>query len=180
MTIGTELIQAERIRQIESEGWSAAHDDEYDKSELALVACCYASPVRLYEIKNFGFNSILFQDPYPSDWSRNWDKRLSFDTNKKDDTENILVPDPETYSEEQRLDLLVKAGALIAAEIDLFGRKYEKIIQPYYHKMKSITRSESPFCEACKEEQCCVDPDGTCEMIRIYLKGKNNNPSVRA
>lgn len=30
----------------------------------------------------------------------------------------------------------------------------------------------NPFCEACKEKDCLISNDGTCEMIRIYLKAK--------
>ncbi len=172
MTIGTDLIQAERERQIEGEGFTSSSDDGYKKGELAAVACCYATPVKLYTNKTFADNSITFKDPYPGSWSVDWDKRLSYG-NGGEDPDCLRVADPSSYTEEQRLDLLVKAGALIAAEIDRFGREYNKIIQPYYHRMKSIVKSDNPFCTACKEEHCCVDPDGTCEMIRIYLETKS-------
>lgn len=32
------------------------------------------------------------------------------------------------------------------------------------------TGSENPFCEHCKEPDCAVSLDGTCEMIRRYLE----------
>lgn len=34
-------IQDERRRQIEDEGWAAAHDDQHMRGELALAAGCY-------------------------------------------------------------------------------------------------------------------------------------------
>jgi hypothetical protein len=36
-------IAAERMRQIESEGWSAEHDDEHRGGELALAGAAYAT-----------------------------------------------------------------------------------------------------------------------------------------
>ena len=35
-------IADERLRQIEIEGWSASHDDEHSKGELAVAGACYA------------------------------------------------------------------------------------------------------------------------------------------
>jgi hypothetical protein len=35
-------IAAERLRQTEAEGWSAEHDDEHNRGELAAAAGCYA------------------------------------------------------------------------------------------------------------------------------------------
>lgn len=32
--------------------------------------------------------------------------------------------------------------------------------------------SLNPFCLACKEQDCLVNTDGTCEMIRVYLAAK--------
>jgi len=29
---------------------------------------------------------------------------------------------------------------------------------------------DNPFCNNCKEKHCCVSLDGTCSMIRVYLK----------
>jgi hypothetical protein len=39
-----ELIAAERKRQIEEEGWTAEHDEQWKKGELAKAAMCYAMP----------------------------------------------------------------------------------------------------------------------------------------
>lgn len=41
---GSDLIAAERQRQLDSEGWSPEHDDEHDQGELAAAAAVYAMP----------------------------------------------------------------------------------------------------------------------------------------
>ena len=46
ITKGVELIAAERIRQIEKEGFDGVHDDEHKNNELVLAAMCYAEPNR--------------------------------------------------------------------------------------------------------------------------------------
>jgi hypothetical protein len=94
MKTGVERIAAERQRQIEAEGWTAAHDDEHEDGELALAAALYASPVPLYARHRSGHH----YDPWP--WSEDWDKRGTT----------------------SRLRALEKAGALIAAEIDRLTR----------------------------------------------------------
>jgi hypothetical protein len=35
---------------------------------------------------------------------------------------------------------------------------------------KHVTVAESPFCDNCKEQDCEVSLDGTCAMVRRYLK----------
>ena len=39
---GVERIAAERRRQFEQEGWSAAHDDKHSDGSLALAGAAYA------------------------------------------------------------------------------------------------------------------------------------------
>lgn len=120
---GAERIAAERTRQIEEEGWTAEHDDQHTNGELALAACCFATPIRLYA-QYYGPGTVCFYDPWPDWWDDGWDKRLRY--GERRDNPNNMVPDPDTYSFEERLDLLVKAGALIAAEIDRSVREEEK------------------------------------------------------
>ena len=31
---------------------------------------------------------------------------------------------------------------------------------------------DNPFCEHCEEPDCCISFDGTCALIRVYLKAK--------
>ena len=88
---GIELIATERKRQMEIEGWTPEHDKQHDSGELARAAACYAfEAVSLptIDVKRFIY------DNWP--WSRKWWKPTPDDTIRQ----------------------LVKAGALIAAEID--------------------------------------------------------------
>ena len=84
---GTELIAAERMRQINEEGWTPEHDTHHTGDDLALAAACYATPARCRA-------GISVPPLWP--WRREEWK-----------------PEPD-----DRVRELVKAGALIAAEID--------------------------------------------------------------
>lgn len=90
MSNGCELIRAERQRQIEAEGWSQERDCEVHAwGQLAEAAACYA----------LGKNTVYGSAGgwvYLWPWDKRWWK-----------------PTPES-----RIKELVKAGALIAAEID--------------------------------------------------------------
>lgn len=90
---GIELIAAERQRQIEQEGWTDEHDDAHPAGELALAGMCYAGHASL-SLSGHAQDAI----PSPWPWSANWWKPA----------------DP--------LRDLVRAGALIAAEIDKLQR----------------------------------------------------------
>jgi hypothetical protein len=92
MTTGTDLIAAERQRQIEVEGWTPEHDQtEQLPDDLALAAACYALPI---EDRHLVGNPPI---PHIWPWAARWYKPVPND----------------------RIRELVKAGALIAAEIDL-------------------------------------------------------------
>jgi len=56
---------------------------------------------------------FAFGDPWPWEWRA--DKRYDYSTKGG-------LPDPLKLTKPQRIDLLVKAGALIAAEIDRLQR----------------------------------------------------------
>lgn len=91
---GVELIAEERQRQIEVEGWTAEHDAKHTDNSLALAAICYADPNVYYHQEN---GIIRHRIP-----NKFWPKRL-----------NICWFKPK-----DRIRDLIKAGALIAAEID--------------------------------------------------------------
>lgn len=93
---GIELIAAERQRQIEVEGWTPEHDDGHVHGELAWAAASYALASSLN-----GFNDWVRHLIHDRLWpfSRAWWK-----------------------PSEDRIRNLVKAGALIAAEIDRLQR----------------------------------------------------------
>lgn len=107
---GCALIAAERKRQIEEEGWTAEHDDSHGCGEMAMAAACYATLFPLYEQQHFA-NEVHYVDPWP--WDERWDKR------PRDG--NVLLCNRDV-SVEERIGQLVKAGALIAAEIDRLQR----------------------------------------------------------
>lgn len=89
---GIAAIAAERQRQIEQEGWTPEHDDEHGNWEMAAAAAAYAFSAATY-------GRYLAADPlgfWP--WDVSWWK-------------------PKGPRED-----LVRAGALIAAEIDRMDR----------------------------------------------------------
>lgn len=93
---GIELIAQERQRQIDQENWQAEHDDSWVNGELALAAMVYCIPFEQRVIKN----PLKFDAPQGWPWAEQWYK-----------------PEPN-----DRIRELVKAGALIAAEIDRLQR----------------------------------------------------------
>lgn len=101
MPTGAELIVAERVRQIQEEGWTPEHDDEHGEGQIAWAAVCYAAPEQVYTVTLGADGNPHYMDPWP--WNREWDKRGKVD----------------------RVRDLVKAGALIAAEIDRILRAQE-------------------------------------------------------
>ena len=95
MTEASHALLRERKRQIEKEGWLPNHDDEHDRNELGYAASCYADP-------SFINDGDLNYAP-PKDWP--WE-----DGSWK----------PKTYKEN-----LIRAGALILAELDRLNRLEE-------------------------------------------------------
>lgn len=91
---GAEMIAAERQRQIEREGWTAEHDDEHEWGELARAGACYADHTAAM------LEGQETDDPHPF-----WPWR----------TED-WKPTSDPIRD------LVKAGALLAAEIDRLSR----------------------------------------------------------
>ena len=35
-----------------------------------------------------------------------------------------------------------------------------------------MDKQDNPWCDACQEEHCIVSLDGTCAMVRVYLRAK--------
>lgn len=92
-TVGIALIAAERRRQIEVNDWTPEHDDQHTGGELATLACYYALPCHPDEAE------CLF----PAGWDEKGMKREGDEFQPSDHD-------------------LVKAGALIAAELDRRAR----------------------------------------------------------
>jgi len=95
---GAELIFAERMRQIKEEGWTEEHDDRHQDAELAWAACYYAMPCPK------AFRDVIVPPlaMFPDNWDESYAKRRGYYDRVRD---------------------LVKAGALIAAEIDRLRRE---------------------------------------------------------
>lgn len=92
---GIEAIAAERQRQIDEEGWTPAHDDRHGAGEMASAAACYAAyrgDTSPQELMGADVIGILW--PFEAAWWKPKDRRRD----------------------------LVRAGALIAAEIDRLDR----------------------------------------------------------
>src|SRR5688500_12055373 len=115
-TNGAALIAAERRRQIDVEGWSPEHDDKHEKDELAHAAAVYAwpSPRPVFVKKAWPWDFKWWKPTLPGGsgttypWGREMDRGFPH------------------FSAAQwrgaRIRDLVKAGALIAAEIDRLQR----------------------------------------------------------
>lgn len=90
---GIELITEERKRQIDVKGFNWRHDDEHYTHQLSDAAIVYAAPAPLrYKVMEW----------WP--WDTSW------------------LKEDKTFTTEGRIRELVKAGALIAAEIDRLQR----------------------------------------------------------
>ena len=87
---GSDLIAAERRRQQAVENWSADHDDKHTTGELIDASLCY-----IYASINLG-HPAMKKPPREWPWSDEWWKP----------------------NHESEIPNLVKAGALLAAEID--------------------------------------------------------------
>lgn len=98
---GVALIRAERLRQVAVEGWSPEHDDEHDGGALATAASCYVRITKYQWVLGNNEGTVEYRLPagWPREWGPEWWKP------SKDPIRN-----------------LVKAGALIAAEIDRLQR----------------------------------------------------------
>lgn len=92
-------IASERQRQVATEGWTSEHDDAHDMGEMANAAACYAlTPIRRAWSVPYHGSLLIWLWP----WSRGWWK-------------------PAKRPSERRREL-IKAGALIVAEIERLDR----------------------------------------------------------
>ena len=60
---GAQRIADERLRQVEKEGYTAAHDADHAEGALALAAACYAAPDTVYVRREYTNGSIAFEEP---------------------------------------------------------------------------------------------------------------------
>ena len=95
-------IAAERQRQIDAEGWSADHDDGHDNRELATAAACYCLGLSHVEAATSTETLRVSASVRLWPWDMSWWKLKG-----------------------RRRDL-VRAGALIIAEIERLDRETAK------------------------------------------------------
>ena len=93
---GAGLIAMERKRHVAEEGYDAEHDACHEGGELAIAAACYA--VNDTDANCLHVGCGMVEDAWP--WDKKFDKR----------------------GKQDRIRELVKAGALVAAEIDRLQR----------------------------------------------------------
>lgn len=110
MSKAADDVTSERLRQQSVEGFDTTHDDDHIDGSLALAAACYAAPHRIYVKQDYA-DRVSFVDPWP--WDQCWDKRPY---------EGNMVRSNGAKGEKHRRKLLVKAGALILAEIERIDR----------------------------------------------------------
>jgi hypothetical protein len=93
---GAEMIAAERERQITNEGWTPDHDSHHDRDQLLGAANCYLGAVALRRVgePNGRIRQLLGLIPEGWPWQ------------------------PFLFKPKNDVRDLVRAGALIAAEID--------------------------------------------------------------
>lgn len=99
MANGSQLIADERARQVMEEDWTPEHDDDHHKGELSAAAIVYAKAA--YKQVAFGTLPDMFASEEGRDWP--WDSTW-------------WKPSQDPVCN------LIKAGALIAAEIDRLQR----------------------------------------------------------
>lgn len=108
-TVAGLAVLAERKRQVEAEGWTAEHDDQCGSLELAEAAACYALAPPWLDIWDDEKQAMKKWQPtcppaWP--WALSWWKPRS------------------------RRENLVRAGALILAEIERIDRAMAKQVAP--------------------------------------------------
>ncbi|MBB1601250.1 hypothetical protein [Variovorax sp. UMC13] len=91
-------VAAERVRQMLAKGWTYEHDDEHVQGEIAALAAYYAMPpaARDWPAAETGYGDTFGQAIVPSGW--------------------------EAKANDDRRRELVKAGALVCAEIERLDR----------------------------------------------------------
>ncbi len=98
---GIARIAQERRRQIDSEGWAPGHDDVHTRGELVAAAACYVWAAQQQITQRDVTWRMQMNGPFNWPWEPTWWKP------SEDPVRN-----------------LVKAAALIAAEIDRLTRAH--------------------------------------------------------
>lgn len=135
---GAALIAAERARQIEAEGWAPEHDDQYTDGELTRAATFYAQAARIAAYAEEGAARLrAFVDRHFPGGDRHADALTDVAAMRhdpvghhwgRDRAGRVKPPDGWPWAPEwwkpsnDPVANLVRAGALIAAELDRLAR----------------------------------------------------------
>ena len=104
---GINDVASERMRQIEVEGFSAARDDQYEGGTLAVAGACYGVHAA-WSLSGDGAGQVLEGVPQWWPWG------------------------PDTWNPSDPRSNLVKAAALLIAEIDRYDREHDAKSRVYY------------------------------------------------
>lgn len=107
MTKAAADVLAERRRQIETEGWTPEHDDEHYSGDLAAAAASYAVAASYVVAPGSPGDPYTADDP-PEMWPPEWE-----------------------FKPGSARSMLVKAAALILAEIERLDRARGETRQPF-------------------------------------------------
>lgn len=108
----------ERCRQVDIEGFHANHDDEHTEGQLAMAAACYVLPDAVGSPSATGVRALSSPLVWPWEWR--WFKRGK-----------------------RRRDL-VKAAALLIAEIERVDRSEERIERRVDEQREASRRRQFP------------------------------------
>ena len=133
---GAAMIAAERERQVTAEGYAAEHDNQHRLGEIAMAAAVYAAPEDIFVLRRERVGDVEYKFRHPWPWRLCDNKRGQ---RREGDTQHS-----------SRIRDLVKAGALIAAEIDRLRRL----------EAKSLTRCAADSDGECNHAQCPQVRDG--------------------
>ena len=104
---GIDLIAEERARQVVVESWMPEHDDQHKDGGLALAAADYAFISTLYQRQTGDYGDELKQA-----------RDFELGTFAGDIAHNLWPWDFEWWKPKSPIRDLVRAGALIVAELD--------------------------------------------------------------
>jgi hypothetical protein len=110
---GVDLIVQERQRHQDEEGWTPEHDDDHALGELAEAAAVYALARQSNVLRVIDTPRTALAAKWP--WDSHWFKPFA----------EPPASDPQyehSFPVVDRIRCLMKAGALIAAEIDRLQR----------------------------------------------------------
>lgn len=158
---GVQLIAQERIEQLVEKGWTPEHDRSFTKGELAWAAVCYAAPTEVFVCRD-ETTRVVFEDPFPFDPT--WDARRRAKSSVGD-------PVPRPLRGHLRVRELVKAGALIAAELDRYraSREYDHYrVGPWIDNVRRLRGGREVACvreDSAGQIVCYLDLDGEDDVI---------------